>query len=210
MPHKAERLAMEEVRRGLVYYDVPPLESSRQRGRMNVAEIQQLVFGVVQGVASSTVFILVLFIGFCVVVGFTKLKKTAGGAMVVKSLDEQMTAPTDGLPARRARPMARSTSSRPRNFWRPPPVNRGMFCLLFGILFFPIVLPFLILRFVLKLVFGLLMLPFVLLMVVFALVMAVFGVVFALATPLLPFVLIALAIWAVTRHSRAASAIPNS
>jgi len=24
LPHKAERLAMEEVRRGLVYYDVPP------------------------------------------------------------------------------------------------------------------------------------------------------------------------------------------
>ena len=24
IPHKAERLAMEEVRRGLVYYDVPP------------------------------------------------------------------------------------------------------------------------------------------------------------------------------------------
>ena len=34
---------------------------------------------------------LVLFIGFCVVVGFTKLKKTAGGtAMVVKSLDERI------------------------------------------------------------------------------------------------------------------------
>ncbi len=30
-----------------------------------------------------------LFIGFCVIVGFTKTKKTAGsGALVVKSLDE--------------------------------------------------------------------------------------------------------------------------
>ena len=59
---------------------------------MTALDIQQLVFGVVQGVASSTVFILALFIGFCVIVGFTKLKKTAGGgAMVVKSLDEQMT-----------------------------------------------------------------------------------------------------------------------
>ena len=55
------------------------------------AGIQQLVFSVVQGLASSTVFVLVLMIGFCVVVGFTKLKKTAGGAMVVKSLDEQIT-----------------------------------------------------------------------------------------------------------------------
>jgi hypothetical protein len=57
---------------------------------MSAAEIQQLVLGVVQGVASSTVFILALMIGFCVVVGFTKLKKTAGGAMVIKSLDEQV------------------------------------------------------------------------------------------------------------------------
>jgi acid phosphatase family membrane protein YuiD len=58
----------------------------------SAAEIQQVVFGVVQGLASSTVFILALMIGFCVVVGFTKLKKTAGGgAMVIKSLDEQMT-----------------------------------------------------------------------------------------------------------------------
>jgi hypothetical protein len=55
-----------------------------------VAEIQQVVFGVIQGLASSTVFILALMIGFCVVVGFTKLKKTAGGAAVIKSLDEQV------------------------------------------------------------------------------------------------------------------------
>ena len=40
---------------------------------------------------SSTVFVLVLFIGFCVIVGFTKTKKTAGGsATVVKSLDERI------------------------------------------------------------------------------------------------------------------------
>jgi DNA-directed RNA polymerase subunit K/omega len=30
LPHKAERLAMEEVRRGLVYYDVP--DPARQQG----------------------------------------------------------------------------------------------------------------------------------------------------------------------------------
>lgn len=56
-----------------------------------MTEIQQLIASVLQGLASSTVFILALMIGFCVVVGFTKLKKTAGGAMVIKSLDEQMT-----------------------------------------------------------------------------------------------------------------------
>ena len=58
---------------------------------MSAADIQQLVVGALQGLASSTVFVLALFIGFCVVFGFTKLKKTAGGtARVVKSLDERI------------------------------------------------------------------------------------------------------------------------
>jgi len=58
---------------------------------MNAAEAQQIAIGVLQGVGASTVFILALFIGFCVIVGFTKTKKTAGGgAMVVKSLDERI------------------------------------------------------------------------------------------------------------------------
>jgi hypothetical protein len=57
-----------------------------------MSDLQQLILGAVQGLASSTVFVLVLMIGFCVVVGFTKLKKTAGGrAPVIKSLDEMIT-----------------------------------------------------------------------------------------------------------------------
>jgi DNA-directed RNA polymerase omega subunit len=32
LPHKAERLAMEEVRRGLVLYDVPPNRSNPKEG----------------------------------------------------------------------------------------------------------------------------------------------------------------------------------
>lgn len=32
LPHKAERLAMEEVRRGLVYYDVPPPKPATSEG----------------------------------------------------------------------------------------------------------------------------------------------------------------------------------
>jgi hypothetical protein len=40
---------------------------------------------------SSTVFVLVMFIGFCVAFGFTKTKKTSGGsARVIKSLDERI------------------------------------------------------------------------------------------------------------------------
>jgi hypothetical protein len=51
----------------------------------------QLVVGTLQGIVSSTAFVLFLFIGFCVVVGFTKTKKTAGGrAVVIKSLDERI------------------------------------------------------------------------------------------------------------------------
>jgi hypothetical protein len=57
-----------------------------------MSDLQQLILGAVQGLASSTIFVLVLIIGFCVVVGFTKLKKTAGGrALVIKSLDEMIT-----------------------------------------------------------------------------------------------------------------------
>jgi len=59
---------------------------------MSAAEIQNVIVGFVQGFLSSSLAILALFIGFCVIVGFTKLKKTAGGsAAVVKSLDERLT-----------------------------------------------------------------------------------------------------------------------
>jgi len=54
-------------------------------------DVVNIALGTLQGLASSTIFVLVLFIGFCVVVGFTKTKRTAGGkAMVVKSLDERI------------------------------------------------------------------------------------------------------------------------
>ena len=49
------------------------------------------VIGTLQGLVSSSLFVLVLFIGFCIIVGFTKLKKTAGNSSVVKSLDETVT-----------------------------------------------------------------------------------------------------------------------
>ena len=58
---------------------------------MTPAEIQQIAIGALGGFTSSAVFVLVLFIGFCVVFGLVKLKKTAGGkAMVIKSLDERI------------------------------------------------------------------------------------------------------------------------
>jgi hypothetical protein len=70
------------------------------------ADVVHIVIGFVQGFLSSTTFVLVLFIGFCVALGFTKTKKTAGGkAMVVKSLDERI-------------------SHRPMNYF-PPDAPRG-------------------------------------------------------------------------------------
>ena len=69
-----------------------------------MSDVQQLILGAIQGLASSTIFVLALIIGFCTIVGFTKLKKTAGGrAMVIKSLDEMIThQPMVYLSARRA------------------------------------------------------------------------------------------------------------
>ena len=55
------------------------------------ADVIQIGLGTLQGILSSTGFVLFLFIGFCVVAGFTKTRKTAGGsAQVVKSLDERI------------------------------------------------------------------------------------------------------------------------
>lgn len=50
-----------------------------------------LAIGAIQGLTFSSLFVLALFIGFCVLVGFRKTKRTAGEAPVIKSLDERMT-----------------------------------------------------------------------------------------------------------------------
>jgi hypothetical protein len=58
---------------------------------VSTADGLELLVGFLKGATSSSVFILALFIGFCLIVGLTKLKKTSGGtAMVVKSLDERI------------------------------------------------------------------------------------------------------------------------
>ena len=54
-------------------------------------DVLHMVLGTLEGLGASTVFVLALFIGFCVIVGFTKTKRTAGGsAIVIKSLDERI------------------------------------------------------------------------------------------------------------------------
>lgn len=62
----------------------------------------QIVLGFLEGFGSSSLFVLALFIGFCILVGFTKTKQSSGGGLVVKSLEEAVSrkpvlylAPTD-------------------------------------------------------------------------------------------------------------------
>ena len=56
---------------------------------MSVAEIIPLVVGTLTGILSSTAFVLALFLGFCIILGFPKLRPTFGRkSMVVRSLDD--------------------------------------------------------------------------------------------------------------------------
>ena len=55
---------------------------------MTPSDIQTLVIGVLTGLGASTVFLLVVFVGFCVLVGFTKHRKISKGSPVVRSLDD--------------------------------------------------------------------------------------------------------------------------
>jgi hypothetical protein len=54
-------------------------------------DVIDLVVGALIALGSSTVFILVLFLGFCTILGFPKLRPTTSrGSMVVKSLEEKV------------------------------------------------------------------------------------------------------------------------
>jgi hypothetical protein len=53
-------------------------------------DIQNLLFGTLSGLLASTLFLLVLFIGFCVVFGFPKMRPTGKASMVHRSLDEMV------------------------------------------------------------------------------------------------------------------------
>ncbi len=54
------------------------------------SDVMQIAVGALQGLLSSSVFVLVLFIGFCVIFGFTKTKQSSGNKRVVKSLEEAL------------------------------------------------------------------------------------------------------------------------
>lgn len=56
---------------------------------MNTQEIIDLAVGFLLAFGASSVFILVLFLGFCIIFGFPKLRSTLGSkSMVIKSLEE--------------------------------------------------------------------------------------------------------------------------
>ena len=57
---------------------------------MSPPDIQSLVLGLLQGLGMSTVFLLAVFLGFCVLVGFTKHRAIGRGSPVVRSLDDRL------------------------------------------------------------------------------------------------------------------------
>jgi hypothetical protein len=55
------------------------------------ADIASLVVGALTGLGASTAFVLALFLGFCIILGFPKLRATTGRrSMVIKSLEEKV------------------------------------------------------------------------------------------------------------------------
>jgi len=57
---------------------------------MSLNDVQPILIGTVEGLTATSLVVLAVFIGFCVLVGFTKTKRTAGEGKVVKSLEERM------------------------------------------------------------------------------------------------------------------------
>ena len=58
---------------------------------MTSADLVNLGVGFLQAFGASSIFILALFLGFCIVLGFPKLRSTMGHkSMVIKSLEERV------------------------------------------------------------------------------------------------------------------------
>lgn len=56
---------------------------------MNSQDVADLAIGALIAIGASSAFVLALFLGFCIIFGFPKLRPTTGRrSMVVKSLDE--------------------------------------------------------------------------------------------------------------------------
>ena len=58
---------------------------------MSAQDAVNLGVGTLVGLGASTVFVLALFLGFCIILGFPKLRPTTGrNSRVIKSLEERV------------------------------------------------------------------------------------------------------------------------
>ena len=55
-----------------------------------MSDIPSILLGLLQGLGFSTVFLLAVFLGFCVLVGLTKLRPIDKRSRVVRSLDDRL------------------------------------------------------------------------------------------------------------------------
>lgn len=55
-----------------------------------MSDMLSVLLGLLQGLGLSTVFLLAVFLGFCVLVGFTKLRPIDKRSRVVRSLDDRL------------------------------------------------------------------------------------------------------------------------
>lgn len=55
-----------------------------------MSDIQSVLLGLLQGLGFSTVFLLAVFLGFCVLVGLTKLRPIDKRSRVVRSIDDRL------------------------------------------------------------------------------------------------------------------------
>ena len=63
------------------------------------AQVQQLIFGLVEGIGVSVVVLLAILVGFCLLLTLPKLRASGRKSLVVKSLDERVGEPIRFLPA---------------------------------------------------------------------------------------------------------------
>ena len=66
---------------------------------MSASDIVNLLIATAQGAGVGAVFLLVLFIGFCVVLGLVKLRPSGPRTLTVRSLEEALGTPVKYLPS---------------------------------------------------------------------------------------------------------------
>ena len=64
---------------------------------MSASEVLNLIMATVQGSGTAAVFLLVLFIGLCLVLGYLKLRPSGPRTLTVRSLDEALGTPVTYL-----------------------------------------------------------------------------------------------------------------